>query len=229
MRSVDYTNVNRHFYNSSVEEYDSAGRNPAPGTDSPEFLASVLLSKLPCLPRESKVLEVGPGAGYVLRALSDSGARCQAVELSPAMAAMSSSRAPRADVQVANILRVDFPQASFDGIMANAVIHLFPYEDAMKFVTLCRKWLRPGGVLFVTTTTHEAESEAFASKPHSRHQLVRFRREWTLAALESLLREAGFQVVARHEARQATLSKSWVGLLCRPEVGTTELDTLRTN
>ena len=211
----EYIEINRNFYDSSGTAYESAGQNPAPGTDAPEFLASILLNSLPRSPHLSSVLEIGPGAGYVLKALCDSGAQCVGIELSPVMADLSSCRATRAKVLVGDALKLNIPEAAFDGIMANAVIHLFPYKDAKALIALCRKWLRRGGVLFLTTTTHETESEAYASKLDSGHQLVRFRREWTNDAVHSLVTEAGFQIIKQHHASQPTLNKSWVGLLCR--------------
>lgn len=127
----NYIDVNRHFYDNAATSYDARGRVLEPGADTPEFLAATVLDNLSAHPAESRILEIGPGAGYVLEALCSSGARCEAVELSPAMASLSSRRAPGATIHVGNVLDFDFPASSFDGIMANAVLHLFPYSDAM--------------------------------------------------------------------------------------------------
>ncbi|MHA6763514.1 class I SAM-dependent methyltransferase [Streptacidiphilus sp. PAMC 29251] len=96
----------------------------------------------------STVLDVGTGPGVVAAAALARGARVTAVDASPEMAAHAAEACPGADVQVAVLPELPFPDASFDAVVGNFVINHLGNPAAG--VTELRRVLRPGGRLALT-------------------------------------------------------------------------------
>jgi SAM-dependent methyltransferase len=94
------------------------------------------------------VLDVGTGPGVVAAAALARGAQVTAVDASAEMAARAAAACPGADVRVAVLPDLPFPDASFDAITGNFVInHL---GDPAAGLAELRRVLRPGGRIALT-------------------------------------------------------------------------------
>ena len=94
------------------------------------------------------VLDVGTGPGTVAAAALARGAKVTAVDASPEMAAHAAAACPGADVRVAVLPGLPFPDGSFDAVVGNFVInHL---GDPAAGLDELRRVLRPGGRLALT-------------------------------------------------------------------------------
>jgi len=94
------------------------------------------------------VLDVGTGPGTVAAAALARGAKVTAVDASPEMAAHAAEACPGAEVRVAVLPELPFPDASFDAVVGNFVInHL---GDPAAGLAELRRVLRPGGMLALT-------------------------------------------------------------------------------
>ena len=94
------------------------------------------------------VLDIGTGPGLVAAAALARGARVSAVDASPEMAARAAEACPDADVRIAVLPGLPFPDATFDAIVGNYVINHLG-DPAAGLADLLRV-LRPGGRLALT-------------------------------------------------------------------------------
>lgn len=134
----------REFHDRLAEELRP---DRMPPSSSLGALDSAILERAAVGP-ETKVLEVGCGAGDLTLALVAKGARVSAVDLSPGMVEVARRRvalfAPDAEVDFHSepAERMSFADGSFDVAVGRFILHHVDLEPAA--VELCRV-LRPGG------------------------------------------------------------------------------------
>jgi SAM-dependent methyltransferase len=95
-----------------------------------------------------KVLDLGAGAGAVTGLALARGARVSAVDAAPAMVARLRADHPRAESAVMDAHHLDFPDGTFDVVVASFVMHLLDDPDAA--AREVRRVLAPGGVFALT-------------------------------------------------------------------------------
>ena len=125
----DYIQINKEVYDALATEYSFRRDNIGPYSESTEFLGNALLKYAP-KKRPLQVLEIGPGAGQILRFFEDNNCRTIGVELSAEMSKICRIQSPDSVVLTGNILDVNFSNEQFDLIYIGAVIHLFPLQHA---------------------------------------------------------------------------------------------------
>jgi len=96
----------------------------------------------------TRVLDLGAGAGAVTGQALARGARVTAVDAAPAMVSRLRAGHPRAESAVMDAHRLDFPDASFDVVVASFVMHLVDEPDAA--AREVSRVLAPGGVFALT-------------------------------------------------------------------------------
>jgi SAM-dependent methyltransferase len=95
-----------------------------------------------------RVLDVGTGTGTVAAAACARGAKVTAVDAEPDMVARAGRAAPEADVRLASLPRLPFPDGEFDAVVGNFVLnHLGRPREALREL---RRMTRPGGRIAVT-------------------------------------------------------------------------------
>jgi 2-polyprenyl-3-methyl-5-hydroxy-6-metoxy-1,4-benzoquinol methylase len=93
------------------------------------------------------VLDIGCATGALLAALRDRGWRVTGVEISPCSGYARDER--KLDVRSLPLEENEFPEASFDAVLASHLIeHL---NDPRSFLTETRRILKDNGVVFITT------------------------------------------------------------------------------
>ncbi|MPY31457.1 class I SAM-dependent methyltransferase [Streptomyces adustus] len=95
-----------------------------------------------------RVLDVGTGPGTVAAAACARGATVTAVDAEPTMIELAVSAAPAAEVRLAALPELPFPDAQFDAAVANFVLNHVGRPQAA--LAELRRVVRPGGWIAVT-------------------------------------------------------------------------------
>jgi SAM-dependent methyltransferase len=101
-----------------------------------------------------EVLDIGCAYGIATLAALEQGARVCAADIEPKHLEVLRARVPasqrdRLRTRVAAMPGVDFPDMSFDAILAARVLHFLRGEEIEQVVGKMYRWLRPGGRLFL--------------------------------------------------------------------------------
>jgi cyclopropane fatty-acyl-phospholipid synthase-like methyltransferase len=113
------------------------------------------------LPENGIVLDIGCGGGVpVLRTLIDRGFQAKGVDFSQGMLDIAKENVPEAELILGDITKTEFDSESFDGIISTyAFIHIFRTQHPMLYSKVF-DWLKPGGVMLVSTAKTEWEEVA---------------------------------------------------------------------
>jgi len=96
-----------------------------------------------------QILDFGCGPGRDLRDFCDRGHEPVGLDGSEAFVQMAHAFAG-VEVWQQNFLRLDLPEARFDGVFANASLFHVPAQELPRVLEELRGCLRPGGVLFAS-------------------------------------------------------------------------------
>jgi ubiquinone/menaquinone biosynthesis C-methylase UbiE len=142
------------------------------------------------------VLEVAAGTGLLTAVVVPCAKRYVATDATPEMLELLRRRldsVPNIEVRLADALRLDFADSSFDAVVIANLLHLL--EDPTRALAEARRVLRAGGKLIVPTFSHD---QGLLSKLVSRvlglsgfPVVTRFRGR----QLDMLVSESGFEVV----------------------------------
>jgi SAM-dependent methyltransferase len=109
--------------------------------------------------RETRVLDVATGPGYVAAAAAQRGASVVAVDFSEAMLAEARRHHPAIDFRTGDAEALPFPEATFDAaVMSFGLLHLARPDQAL---AEAHRVLRPGGRLAFTVWDRPEEAVAF--------------------------------------------------------------------
>jgi predicted Zn finger-like uncharacterized protein len=161
--------------------------------------------------RPGRLLEVGCGAGYFLRAASACGWQSHATEVS-ASALKVARQISSADIYEGDLLERAYPAASFDAVVMIEVLeHLV---DPHAYLHECARVLRPGGRLFVTTPNFDAANRRLLGAGWSAI-IEGHVNYFTAATLTRMVRQNGFRIL-RVQAKNLDPSDLLLRLRRRP-------------
>ena len=133
------------------------------------------------------VLEAGFGEGYGADLLAGVARRVTGVDYDDSAVAHVRARYPRVEVVQGNLADLPLPDASVDVVVNFQVIeHLW---DQSQFVAECRRVLRPGGLLLMSTPNRITFTPGSDTPVNPFHT-----RELNAAELAELLTGAGFRI-----------------------------------
>lgn len=136
------------------------------------------------------LLEVGCGSGRFLDRMRNAGWTVQGIDFDPGAAAHV-ERKYGIHVSVGNLADMRFPDAAYDVVAMSQVIE--HVHDPLALLGECRRVLRPGGRLLLTTPN----ALSLAHQRYGRHwrglEPPRHLQVFTPAALESAARAGGFR------------------------------------
>ena len=141
------------------------------------------------LPEKAKVLDAGSGTGIpVARHLVASGFEVVGIDLSKTMLSVAQKNVPGATFRRMNMVDIDFPPESFDGVISTyAIIHV-PREEHAGIFRSFHTILKPGGVMLVSVAAWAWEEIA------DYMGVEMFWSHYGPAETESLITEAGFEI-----------------------------------
>ncbi len=141
------------------------------------------------LPEKARVLDVGCGTGVpIARHLTKNGCEVVGIDMSKEMVAVATRNVPEATFMQMNMIELDFPPESFDGLIScYAIIHV-PRECHAAIFRAFYSALKPEGVMLVSVACWAWEEVAtyMGEKMFWSHH--------DPAVTESLITEAGFVI-----------------------------------
>lgn len=149
----------------------------------------------------ARVLDVGCASGEIPLALAPHVASVHGLDLSSQLVDFARDKATQrgidnATFEAADAIDADLADASFDGIMAFAVLHLV--EDPAALLERLHRLLRPGGH-FISETPCLADRGWFLGPVITLAQWLgkapRIVERLHLADVEAMIRDAGFEII----------------------------------
>ena len=102
------------------------------------------------IPPGADVLELGCGAGLPMTAHLAAGRNLTGVDISAAQLALARVNVPGATFLQADLTTLDWPDATFDAVVAFYVLTHVPRTEHAALLGRIRRWLRPGGVFLAS-------------------------------------------------------------------------------
>jgi ubiquinone/menaquinone biosynthesis C-methylase UbiE len=160
------------------------------------------------LPRDAQVLDLAAGRGALTRELAGRAGRMVAVDAAPRMVDLLARDHPAVETRVMDAAALEFPDATFDLVVAGFVLHILP--DPVAAVAEVRRVLRPGGQFaFTIPGRADGSPDPWPDPPNDlfleyrKHQIAGTGYRPNDADSEELLARAGFANVARQTLETA--------------------------
>lgn len=208
MNEKDYIEINRASYDIVAKEYKTKYKNNDGANKFYEILQEFVLNKKNN--GISKMLEIGPGVGTLLRIFEEKDFRTTAVELSENMASLACENSSNSVIINGNILDINFMPKQFDFILTMAVIHNFPEDDLIKLLNKIKFWLKDNGYFILDTTNNPITEAGFFEKEDYNNNVVRYRRKWKKEDLELFMQNQGFFIQDSVVYKDTTSNKEWL-------------------
>lgn len=153
------------------------------------------------LPKGARVLDLGCGPGQFTKYLVDQGLVAEGVDISDEMLAIARARVPKVTFRKMDMRKLEYPDHTFDGILAAySIIHIPAAELPGVFAGI-RRVIRPNGyVLFIA---QQGEPDQIRDEPLAKGEKI-FVNFFSKERLNSALIQAGFKVVDQGSAEQAS-------------------------
>ena len=136
------------------------------------------------------LLDVGCGSGSMLKAAIDAGWRAQGLEI--ASSAVETLRKQGFEVNESFLEDANYSDSSFDVILAGGVIEHAHNPDS--FLAACFRFLRPGGLLYITTPNALGSSVRLLGLRWTAVAPIDHVHLFSVSGLTTLLRSHGFQI-----------------------------------
>lgn len=208
MDEKNYIEINKASYDIVANEYKTKYKNNDGANKFYKILQEFVLDKKHN--KISKMLEIGPGVGTLLKIFEEKNFRTIAVELSKNMASLACEASPNSVIINNNILDINFMPKQFDFILAMAVIHNFPENDLIKLLNKIRCWMKDDGFFILDTTNNKVTETGFFEKEDYNNNVVRYRRKWKKEDLELFMQNQGFFIQDSIIYKDTTSNKEWL-------------------
>ncbi len=148
------------------------------------------------LPRNPAVLDLGCGTGGESMRLSSLGAKVTGVDFSGESIRLARENAPGMNFILMDILELDFPPGSFDGVVEAGVLFHFNREEQDGILRALLACLKPGGRLlsYYPRGSFEGMQERSADSGRFR----RYARQLSTQSWMEQVGAAGFSFVTEH-------------------------------
>lgn len=156
-----------------------------------------------------RVLDLGCGAGRDAAYLSARGVKITGADLSMGMLAEARSRASVPLCQL-DMRFLPFAPESFAAVWCQAALLHLPKVMAPQALREAARALLPAGLLHLAV--QKGETEGFETRPYESEE--RYYAHYQSGELESLVRAAGFELIAQG---QAEARRTWLWVFARKE------------
>lgn len=196
--------VNRSCYSSVSQTYVVSG--PQRAQQAERWLGPLWAH---VAPSQGALLEIGSADGVLTGEIIKRGYSVTAVEFSPPMAAATRLAAPAARVIEGEFLETELPEATFDIVLANAVVHLFPPPFDEAVLRKAARLISRSGVIFVSTTLEGRYSSGYESKL-GQPEVQRYRTRYRERDMDDLIRRSGLRVELKYSDYDRLVeNKTW--------------------
>lgn len=177
----------------TVRSYDANAREWIEKHSEPGYWGEEMNAFVALLPR-GKILEVGTGGGREAKELLAKGYEYVGVDVSAGLLKEARKNTPEATFLHQSVYDLDFPESSFDGFWACAVLLHVPKDRLDEALQNIRRVVRRGGVGFISVKRGKGER---IEKDEARRGGTgpRFFAYYSLAEFERVLERNGFEVV----------------------------------
>jgi len=205
---MDIIKKNIEAYDATVDEYYEFTKNLEP----PEIIQREDFMKE--IKPNGKILDLCCGPGRDSRFLSERGYDVLGVDLSPNMIEKAEKVAPKAKFKVMNLLELDFPPDSFDGVFFCAGLLAVPRKHSFDILKKIHFILADKGVLFISVKEGTGEGFKFRKGVN----VEKFYSFYTKEELEEMFGRIGFEILKFYRPEMHSeyhQEQQWIGWLCR--------------
>ena len=144
---------------------------------------------------ESKVLDVGCGPGGGIAYSLKKGFEAVGVDISPKMIKIATQKVPKGKFYVMNMVKMNFTNESFDGLMAaHSIIHI-PSKKIPEVLAEFKRVLRPSGILLALVL--EGKPDQIVDEPMKAGAKI-FLNLFTQKRLANFIKNAGFKILEQN-------------------------------
>lgn len=154
------------------------------------------------LPHGAKILDVGCGPGNITQYFLQKGFDCEGIDLSQGMIKMAKKRVPEGNFKVADLRKLDYPENSFDALIAAYSFMHIPQQDTRKTLKGFKRILKPRGIFFLIVK--EGKGERFLKEPLDSSEKC-YVKLWQIPEALRLLRDLHFDIL--YEGRGKSITK----------------------
>ena len=162
-----------------------------------ENTASINLHVLPefmkRLPKGGRVLDVGCIGGRDSKKFADAGFEVIGIDVVDVFLEEARKYVPQAKFLEMDMLKIDFPDNYFDGILAHAVLLHLEKNDVSGVLANFYRILKKGGIIDVGVKL--GEGEGFEADGKLAENEKRFFSYFNKEEIESYVKEAGFEII----------------------------------
>jgi SAM-dependent methyltransferase len=152
---------------------------------------SDLLPFLEELKPDSRVLDLGCGAGLDVMYLNRAGHNAVGLDSAPKLVEIARAQNPGAEIWEKNFLFLSLKEAEWDGIWANGSFHHYEGEVLQRVVATCFKGLKPMGTIGIVLFEGD---ENFEDREGDLMGPARTIRPYTEKQICSMLEQTGFKI-----------------------------------
>lgn len=198
------SHATRHAYTKHAQLYrkERAGR----------LVSQVQLDEFMTYVPSGSVLDIGSGPGFDIAYLAQK-YETTGIELVEEFCKLAERESPTSKIICGDVISIDLPKESYDGIWSRDALHHIPAVDQDKTFQRMADALKPGGVLYLIV--QEGEGEGIHSEQRAGHALRRFYHYYTQDELQQRATKAGLRSVKT--ARVIRSHKWLIGVFRKPE------------
>lgn len=176
----DIQTLYEHYYDRAHFEMPAAA----------EFSLQKVVDSFGAARQTGKILDIGYGEGGFLSIAERNGWQCYGVELSPQSLKFGTERGWTVSADPHNDGR--FPDAGFDVVTMIEFIEHVPLPN--DFLAMARRWLRPGGTLYLTTPNAKSLNSRWLKTKWSIFSPPEHLTIWSAGGLRLALKRHGFKI-----------------------------------
>ena len=194
----------------TIAEYQAVAADFREGTWDHDVSQNrdALIAAMPKNP--GKILDLGCGPGRDLVAFKHQGHTVIGLDATPAFVKMA-QQTSGCEVWQQSFLSLDLPQATFDGLFANASLIHVPRAEMVRVLQACWRSLVLGGAILMSMGRGQGEGYIASSNGY------RYVTGWEYETLAPCLEQTGFEIL-HHYYRPPGLpcaAQSWLVMVAR--------------
>jgi len=181
--------MGKNIYKQTAEVYNKLGKkylDESRKVTPPERLPFSKLFK-----SGNSILDVGCGGGRDSSFFTKKGLKVTGIDVSSVFIRLAKKEVPEATFKCIDLLKINFPKNTFDGIWAQAVLLHLARKDVSKALKIFYKILKQNGILHITI--REGKGEGYSKDKLSQGN-ERFYTYFTRSEIKDLLKKHGFKI-----------------------------------